>query len=838
METNVSFKSNVNIIKSKSTLNGDEEFLKKVTDYYALYKLMMGPCGGSTNSSYYVFKVSQRKILAQRPDSAINENNKLIDLAYGYSERNEEDLYPLIGELVLQYGKSIWSKGDYWWSPKSFYGEGKNQKIGHWVEVAKQKGTVELFGGGTHFTSYVKEEIRRANIENRTTVPVGTVAFDELYEPDPYYYLYQETAGVKKEHNSGVPVNEEAEVYLQTYGIYSAFELVEQKTVIEASADKNIFVDAGPGTGKTYTLIEKINYMVEELGVEPSGIMVLCFSRAAVAEIKKRREAYVEAGGSRALRDVDIRTFHSFAWWLINEANNSLTEEGWKPLAMSSLSYDACIVRATGIIRRFTDEVLGGWEHFVVDEIQDLTDVRARLVLEIVRGCLKVGCGLTVFGDSCQAIYDYKQEGEVNPMSSDRFYRELFNALYKKASFYKFGFNHRQTDKLKLLTVDLREAILNEKLPRMTNATKMLYARLLDASRGYLSDVTAPRVLSAVAGEGKVCLLCRNNGQVLRLSAALRKRGTNHIVNAYDRTGAYAAWVGRVFSGFKSVKITKDAFIERFGVDSDHMTTGEEVWNTIAHMLRKEDNNSLGVSEILSTIYSSAVEDPVFHNIYDSNVIVSNIHKAKGREYEAVIIEENFLKRLTGNYRKNIGEFKTLYVAATRPRQKLYTAQMVPGDNVRFMKIFKTGRNRWVKFVNRDLRFVEIQGNTDIDVNSFNMLGSEIQDYIAASVRMGDEIVLKKSKAGEVFRYNIVHVVNDRHTVIGYCAPAFYRDLECLLETSDNQQWPTEIRDLYVSDIFTNIDRAIAEEETDNIGGKIWNWVDFCGLGRLVFDIY
>ena len=62
METNVSFKSNVNIIKSKSTLKGDEEFLKKVTDYYALYKLMMGPCGGSTNSSYYVFKVSQRKI--------------------------------------------------------------------------------------------------------------------------------------------------------------------------------------------------------------------------------------------------------------------------------------------------------------------------------------------------------------------------------------------------------------------------------------------------------------------------------------------------------------------------------------------------------------------------------------------------------------------------------------------------------------------------------------------------------------------------------------------------------------------------------------------------------
>ena len=99
---------------------------------------------------------------------------------------------------------------------------------------------------------------------------------------------------------------------------------------------------------------------------------------------------------------------------------------------MKSLSYDGSIIKATQIIHKYPDVILGGWRHFIVDEIQDLTDVRARLVLEIISGCIEVGCGVTVLGDSCQAIYDYNQQNISVPMTSAKFYKLLFELLYKR----------------------------------------------------------------------------------------------------------------------------------------------------------------------------------------------------------------------------------------------------------------------------------------------------------------------------------------------------------------------------------------------------------------------
>lgn len=63
----------------------------------------------------------------------------------------------------------------------------------------------------------------------------------------------------------------------------------EQEAVIRGAPVDKILVLAGPGTGKTYCLIERIKFMVEEDGsVDPENILLLCFTRAAVREIKDR----------------------------------------------------------------------------------------------------------------------------------------------------------------------------------------------------------------------------------------------------------------------------------------------------------------------------------------------------------------------------------------------------------------------------------------------------------------------------------------------------------------------------------------------------------------------
>ena len=69
---------------------------------------------------------------------------------------------------------------------------------------------------------------------------------------------------------------------------FSKWIEVEQNHVIEADVSERLIVNAGPGTGKTWSLIQRIIYLVNKLYVDPETIQILCFTRTAVEEIKKR----------------------------------------------------------------------------------------------------------------------------------------------------------------------------------------------------------------------------------------------------------------------------------------------------------------------------------------------------------------------------------------------------------------------------------------------------------------------------------------------------------------------------------------------------------------------
>src|SRR5207253_1679675 len=49
-----------------------------------------------------------------------------------------------------------------------------------------------------------------------------------------------------------------------------------------------VLVDAGPGTGKTRTLVRRIDYLIQERQVEPERILVLTFSNEAATELQER----------------------------------------------------------------------------------------------------------------------------------------------------------------------------------------------------------------------------------------------------------------------------------------------------------------------------------------------------------------------------------------------------------------------------------------------------------------------------------------------------------------------------------------------------------------------
>ncbi|MFD8895139.1 UvrD-helicase domain-containing protein [Streptomyces sp. NPDC059566] len=72
-----------------------------------------------------------------------------------------------------------------------------------------------------------------------------------------------------------------------------------------------LLVLAGPGTGKTTTLVEAVTARVEA-GTDPARILILTFSRKAAVELRDR--AALRLGGARAPQ---ATTFHSFCYGLV-----------------------------------------------------------------------------------------------------------------------------------------------------------------------------------------------------------------------------------------------------------------------------------------------------------------------------------------------------------------------------------------------------------------------------------------------------------------------------------------------------------------------------------------
>ncbi|WP_082621024.1 ATP-dependent helicase [Nocardioides sp. Soil796] len=97
----------------------------------------------------------------------------------------------------------------------------------------------------------------------------------------------------------------------QTGGAVPTLDEFQQRVVDHASGP--LLVLAGPGTGKTTTLVEAIVERIEGRGVSPESVLALTFSRKAAEQLRDR----VTARLGRTTSSTMSATFHSFAYGLI-----------------------------------------------------------------------------------------------------------------------------------------------------------------------------------------------------------------------------------------------------------------------------------------------------------------------------------------------------------------------------------------------------------------------------------------------------------------------------------------------------------------------------------------
>ncbi len=85
-----------------------------------------------------------------------------------------------------------------------------------------------------------------------------------------------------------------------------------QRRVVEHPGGP-LLVLAGPGTGKTTTIVEAVVDRIDNRGIDPSGVLVLTFSRKAAQELRERITGRLR----RTTREPLALTFHSYAYALI-----------------------------------------------------------------------------------------------------------------------------------------------------------------------------------------------------------------------------------------------------------------------------------------------------------------------------------------------------------------------------------------------------------------------------------------------------------------------------------------------------------------------------------------
>lgn len=92
-----------------------------------------------------------------------------------------------------------------------------------------------------------------------------------------------------------------------------------QRKAISA-AEGPVLITAGPGTGKTYTLVQRTIYLIEECNVKPESIFVATFTEKAAKELITRITNELSNRGIAAnINEMYIGTFHSLCLRILKE---------------------------------------------------------------------------------------------------------------------------------------------------------------------------------------------------------------------------------------------------------------------------------------------------------------------------------------------------------------------------------------------------------------------------------------------------------------------------------------------------------------------------------------
>ncbi|MCY4226213.1 MAG: RecQ family ATP-dependent DNA helicase [Gammaproteobacteria bacterium] len=188
----------------------------------------------------------------------------------------------------------------------------------------------------------------------------------------------------------------------------------QKQTVADNRAQQNVLVLAGPGSGKTRTLVHRIAYLVRIRRENPRGIIALTYNRHAAQEIRQRLHGLIGHESS----PVTIMTCHALAMRLAGASFygrlEKTAEESSKDEFSKILQEATDLLEGKGLLKDDADDqrerLLHGFRWILVDEYQDIDSGQYSLISALAgRTQGDSDRKLTVFavGDDDQNIYSF-----------------------------------------------------------------------------------------------------------------------------------------------------------------------------------------------------------------------------------------------------------------------------------------------------------------------------------------------------------------------------------------------------------------------------------------------
>jgi ATP-dependent DNA helicase RecQ len=159
----------------------------------------------------------------------------------------------------------------------------------------------------------------------------------------------------------------------------------DQQRIVTAARHRNLLILAGPGSGKTRTIVHRCAYLLRVRRVRPESILVCCFNHRAAVELRRRLRDLV----GREAQGVTIQTYHGLALRILGKACSGMVESEF-----GESIFDQMITDATAVLKgekpmpgvdadEVRDRLLAGYEYILVDEYQDIDEPQYELISAI-----------------------------------------------------------------------------------------------------------------------------------------------------------------------------------------------------------------------------------------------------------------------------------------------------------------------------------------------------------------------------------------------------------------------------------------------------------------------